>query len=63
MTWENLAPWVPVVALGGTSGMALQALALLGLVQKNHTQKHNLRHATTPATLPSVPQKGTSPTP
>ncbi len=30
MTWENFAPWVPVVALGGTSGMALQALALLG---------------------------------
>ena len=42
MTWENFAPWVPVVALGGTSGMALQVLALLGLLRKNHTKKHIL---------------------
>ena len=63
MTWENLAPWVPVVALGGTSGMALPVLALLGLLRKKHTQKHNSLRAAIPATLPSVPQKGASLTP
>ncbi len=63
MTWENFAPWVPVVALGGTSGMALPVLALLGLWRENNTLKHNLLRAAIPATLPSVPQKGASPTP